>query len=365
MSGHVKTADGWRAMTKIPARIDTGLEEVVSGWYKMDTGWVRIWSSGAMIEYLDYPYPIPVMKGWEYSTDGKNWITVAVDGEPIITPFTGYVKVKGELSLTEYANIYGSNRSAKIPITEGSTYDINDWDMSGLIYTWNEEGYILTLSGITGSFPECKKVVVHTPYGDFSFLVSDNDPNIKSTQTAGPFGEATSVSLLDADGNVIANSSNPDMDTSITADVSKVLTFDTPVTGTINYVAGDLLPSVQITVTDDSGNVIEGAEITIEIPSLTLTFTGNQHDTIQGDGEITITIAGLDQYPNATQIGWNWMYSGGTELLYMTSNGTSTAQPWMPAYYLIDKLSQVDVLASDGSVIAFNVPYEVIDNVEY
>ena len=28
--------------------------------------------------------------------------------------------------------------------------------------------------------------------------------------------------------------------------------------------AGDLTPSVQITVTDDSGNVIEGAEITID-----------------------------------------------------------------------------------------------------
>ena len=48
------------------------------------------------------------------------------------------------------------------------------------------------------------------------------------------------------------------------SDVSKVMEFDSKVSGTIKYKKGDMSPSVRITVVDESGQVVSGASITIE-----------------------------------------------------------------------------------------------------
>lgn len=106
MTGHVKMSEGWGEITQIPVKDDEGFVGIESGWFKADTGWVRIWSGGALIEFLGYPYPIPVASGWQYSTDGKTWTNVEADGDINTSgTFTGYVKAKGELSLNGYASV--------------------------------------------------------------------------------------------------------------------------------------------------------------------------------------------------------------------------------------------------------------------
>ena len=161
---------------------------------------------------------------------------------------------------------------AHIPVTEGSTYTLaatvtstGDWDMSNAAGVATA-GNACTISGITGSTPAVAKLVMTAYSIEFEFAVSNGDPNGKYVNAGFPAGgyNAESITLYDASGNIIASTVPFEHNASGTASVSEVLTFDSPVTGTINYVAGDLLPSVQITVTDDSGNVIEGAEITIE-----------------------------------------------------------------------------------------------------
>lgn len=160
---------------------------------------------------------------------------------------------------------------AHIPVTEGSTYTLaatvtstGDWDMSNAAGVATA-GNACTISGITGSTPAVAKLVMTAYSIEFEFAVSNGDPNGKYVNAGFPAGgyNAESITLYDASGNIIASTVPFEHNASGTASVSEVLTFDSPVTGTINYVAGDLLPGVQITVTDDSGNVIEGAEITI------------------------------------------------------------------------------------------------------
>lgn len=162
---------------------------------------------------------------------------------------------------------------AHIPVTEGSTYTLaatvtstGDWDMSNAAGVATA-GNACTISGITGSTPAVAKLVMTAYSIEFEFAVSNGDPNGKYVNAGFPAGgyNAESITLYDASGNIIASTVPFEHNASGTASVSEVLTFDSPVTGTINYVAGDLLPGVQITVTDDGGNVIEGAEITIEV----------------------------------------------------------------------------------------------------
>lgn len=176
----------------------------------------------------------------------------------------GYGEYKSEV-------VYNPDLGVKIPVTEGSTYDINDWDVSGATYNLNGGVSHFTVSGVTGSVPTCTGIrLQHESWIAAGFEpriipVSGNNPNDTYIGISSPMigTTVTILQLLDEDGNVLADFINPGIDTKIVANTSKVLTFNSPVTGTINYVAGDLTPSVQITVTDGSGNVIEGAEITI------------------------------------------------------------------------------------------------------
>ena len=161
---------------------------------------------------------------------------------------------------------------AHIPVTEGSTYGFNDWDLSGFSVALENDGSStptfgadISVSGIVGSIPEVSRVyAVYGSSGTYlDMTITDNNPNVTGYGGIGA-GSTDYVVLYDSAGNVVADSRDSSLRTYEpgTASVSEVLTFDSKVSGTINYVAGDLTPSVQITVTDDSGNVIEGAEIT-------------------------------------------------------------------------------------------------------
>lgn len=68
---------------------------------KMDGAWVIVYMSPKIIQYVNYPYRIPTMAGWQYSWDGVEWvdITYNMDLNTIGYTFTGYVKVKSELEL--------------------------------------------------------------------------------------------------------------------------------------------------------------------------------------------------------------------------------------------------------------------------
>ena len=171
-----------------------------------------------------------------------------------------------------YHHEYETTYLANIPVTEGSTYELattvtstGDWDMSNATGVATM-GNACTVSGITGSTPPASNIVITVNGTDYEDTVSDNNPNSKYVFPGFPLAgyDADSITLYDASGNIIASTVPFEHNASGTASISEVLTFDSKVSGTINYVAGDLTPSVQITVTDDSGNVIEGAEITIE-----------------------------------------------------------------------------------------------------
>lgn len=156
-----------------------------------------------------------------------------------------------------------------------------------------------------------------------------------------------------------------------TADVSEVMTIQcdsTGVTGTIKYKKGDLLPGVQITVVDASGNVVEGAEISFitndwDLSGLTLTWSGDYENSQEG-GPITLTISGITgNFPECAKCG-----------LVPSSDPTST-------YYLLDitdnnpnvsrsqnfgrvyNFESVFVLLdTDGNVIAETAEYTTVDN---
>lgn len=94
----------------------------------------------------------------------------------------------------------------------------NDWDLSGLVLTWTgyEEDRLdgapvtLTVSGITGSFPECATCAIVTTYNSTGYVctVSDNNPNSSWSFIAGQavtqtMSNTATFVLRDADGNTI------------------------------------------------------------------------------------------------------------------------------------------------------------------
>lgn len=108
MSLKAKLGDTWKEAKSLHVKVNGEWKDISTLYSKKDGAWVTVFSSGALIEFMDYPYPIPVANGWQYSTDGKTWTNVEADGEINTSgTFTGYVKAKGELSLSEYYNETG------------------------------------------------------------------------------------------------------------------------------------------------------------------------------------------------------------------------------------------------------------------
>lgn len=185
MSLSVKQSGAWKECQSLHVKVDGEWKEISELFSKKDGAWVTVFSSGALIEFYNYPYPIPVMAGWQKSTDGSTWTNIEEDGR-ISAGFTGFIKTKGDLVLNTFVN---AEVGANIPVTEGSTYMLN-----------GESGV---------------------------------------------------------------------------ADLSKILTFNNSVTGTIKYKTGDLVPSMQVIVMDTDGNIIEGADISFEQPSEPLVWDGS------------------------------------------------------------------------------------------
>ena len=93
MTLSMKLGGAWKEAQSLHVKINGEWKDVSTLYSKKDGAWVTVYSSGALIEFADYPFPIPVAKGWKYSTDGKVWTTVEADGEINSDGmFTGFVK---------------------------------------------------------------------------------------------------------------------------------------------------------------------------------------------------------------------------------------------------------------------------------
>lgn len=103
MTLKVKKDGAWKEASSLKVKINGEWKDVSTLYSKKDGAWVTVYSSGALITFTNYPYPIPVAKGWKYSTDKTNWTTVTSDSKINESgTFTGWVKVKSELSLNDY-----------------------------------------------------------------------------------------------------------------------------------------------------------------------------------------------------------------------------------------------------------------------
>ena len=135
MTLKTKVGGEWKDISTLKVKIGGEWKDVSTLYSKKDGAWVTVYSSGALITFTNYPYPIPVAAGWKYSTDKMNWTTVSSDGT--INDggsFTGYVKVTSELTLSNYysnhiAAQYGLRtigNSMPSTTSEGSTFIINN-----------------------------------------------------------------------------------------------------------------------------------------------------------------------------------------------------------------------------------------------
>lgn len=103
MTLSMKLGGAWKEAQSLHVKIAGEWKDVSTLYSKKDGAWVTVYSSGALITFMNYPYPIPVAAGWKYSTDKTNWTTVETDGEINTngSTFTGYVKAKS-ITLNEY-----------------------------------------------------------------------------------------------------------------------------------------------------------------------------------------------------------------------------------------------------------------------
>ena len=102
MTLKVKKDGAWKEASSLKVKINGEWKDVSTLYSKKDGAWVTVYSSGALIEFADYPYPIPVAKGWKYSSDKVNWTTVSSDSTINTSgKFTGWVKAN-KITLSEY-----------------------------------------------------------------------------------------------------------------------------------------------------------------------------------------------------------------------------------------------------------------------
>ena len=103
MALKTKVDGAWREASSLKVKINGEWKDISTLYSKKDGAWVTVYSSGALITFTNYPYPIPVATGWKYSTDRVNWTTVTSDSTINTSgTFTGYVKAKGTLTLSDY-----------------------------------------------------------------------------------------------------------------------------------------------------------------------------------------------------------------------------------------------------------------------
>ena len=81
MTLSMKLGGAWKEAQSLHVKIAGEWKDVSTLYSKKDGAWITVYSSGVLIEFADYPFSIPVAKGWKYSTDGITWTTVSADSE--------------------------------------------------------------------------------------------------------------------------------------------------------------------------------------------------------------------------------------------------------------------------------------------
>ena len=102
MALNANVASTWKELTA-HGRADAW-KDIVEGFQNVEGVWTVIYSSGALIGFSDYSYPIPVMAGWKYRVgDTGDWVKVTENGEINTSgTFTGVVKATSVLTLNEW-----------------------------------------------------------------------------------------------------------------------------------------------------------------------------------------------------------------------------------------------------------------------
>ena len=334
MSLYSKVGGVVEEITSLPIKIDDELKEITELYSKKNGVIVTLYSSGALIEYMDYDEPIPVMAGWQYSMDGDTWTTVTTDN--VLNTdgtFTGFIKTKGKLSLTDYTN--------SIPITEGSVYTLNgesgtadisevlkfDEAVTGTIKY--KEGDLLpgaqitvvdasgnVIEGATISFVEISDVL---PY-DFSGAYWVDVSTESNQQTFELYGvkviDTNNVAKLVATGSTAGDTT---YDYSIEISVDSPNNTYTTITDGANYPGEGIVYSVTLTAYDSSGNVLQTYDVPEDTPAvvendwnldnMTATYIYYSPDEIRAIQETTL--AGITgSTPTCTKIGITYVNDG-------------------------------------------------------
>ena len=123
-------------------------DEIVQLYANQKGVWVQVYEKYAIVRFVNYPYKIPTMKGWEYRFDeDTSWTTVTYDGMELNTlgyTFTGYVRVKSPLVLSNYYNEmqYGIR-------SDGTSLSAGRSHLMSAYHRWSGKGYVC--GGVQGS----------------------------------------------------------------------------------------------------------------------------------------------------------------------------------------------------------------------
>ena len=131
-----KVNGAWRDISSLKVKINGEGRDISTLSSKKDGAWVTVYSSGALIEFTNYPYPIPVASGWKYSTDKTSWTTVSADGEINTSgTFTGFIKANS-ITLNEYCTESSPPGQAVegTPLSAGRSYPMS--------FVNNSKGYV-------------------------------------------------------------------------------------------------------------------------------------------------------------------------------------------------------------------------------
>lgn len=181
---YAKAGGALKQVTSLPVLFNGEIRDISTLYSKKDGALVTVFSSGALIEFMDYPYPIPVMAGWQYSTDGKTWTTVSEDGE-----------IDGSSYPVQYYDFSGISISAYTEGVEGTGYEAVNAHISGIVQLIDGAPTTMRAYWDFGTTEE---------YADTNFSSGDALFFYDATSSGFPPNlTPTRLEVLDADGNVV------------------------------------------------------------------------------------------------------------------------------------------------------------------
>ena len=262
---------------------------ILKGLSKADGVWITVFNSDIILTFLDYPHPIPVMAGWEYSTDGSTWTTVSADGE-INTDgtFTGSVKIASALTLNDYSN--GGEQGLRMDGTPLSVarYGLTSFVNGGKGYVCGGNVGVLSFSADVDIYDTSGNRTTGTPLsgtkGDTTSFVIGNRGYV--------CGNGATVDVYDLSGNRTTG-----------AELSAARTYMTSfVNGDKGYVCGGSSTgwlSVYfdtVDVYDLSGNRTTGTSLSDKRMSLTSFVNGNKGYVCGGQRGSDARLSTVDVY---------------------------------------------------------------------